>query len=74
MDWDIFHFMGGTTISFKNSQLTLGMGYGFGNRALNPEEGGLSGNDPAVKSVAREYFGGAEYSYSSFIWVIGFSF
>jgi hypothetical protein len=73
-DWDIYHFMGGTTISLQNSQLTLGMGYGYGNRALDAGEGGLSGADRAVKSVAREFYDGARYSYSSFVWVLGFSF
>ncbi len=74
MDWDIYHFMGGTTISLKNFQVTLGMGYGYGSRALDAEQGSLQGADSGVESVAREFFSGAEYSYSSFVWVVGFSF
>ncbi|MFA9453591.1 MAG: OmpP1/FadL family transporter [Candidatus Aminicenantaceae bacterium] len=74
MDWDIYHFMGGTTISFKNSQLTLGMGYGYGGRSLSPGEGSLAGANPIAKSVAKMFFGELGYSYSSFVWVIGFSF
>lgn len=74
MDWDIYHFMGGTTISFKNSQLTLGMGYGYGSRPLSPGEGSLAGADPTARSVSGRFFKEMEYSYSSFVWVLGFSF
>jgi hypothetical protein len=74
MDWDIYHFMGGTTLSFKKSQLTLGMGYAYGNRDVIIEEGLLPGADPVVEIVTGALFEGMEYLYSSFVWVIGYSF
>jgi hypothetical protein len=69
-DWDIHHLIAGTEIFIKNSALTLGVGYSFGDREIGqqPEviNGGLDGQwNP---------FEGLEFRYSTYKLIIGFSF
>ncbi len=71
-EWDLYHIMGGTTFTVLGSQITLGMGYGFGKRTL--DAGNKSIDDPTLKDIADNVFGELEYSYTSFKWVLGFSF
>jgi hypothetical protein len=70
-DWDLYHLMAGTTFTAVGMQFTLGVGYSFGSQTEGPRP---SGDDPAVKSVSREFFSDLEYKYSSLKFVLGFSF
>jgi hypothetical protein len=63
--------MAGTTFTAVGMQFTLGVGYSFGSQTEGPRP---SGDDPAVKSVSREFFSDLEYKYSSLKFVLGFSF
>jgi len=70
-DWDLFHFMGGTTFTAFGSQFTFGMGYAYGNHTGKDQQ---TPDDPTLGNIAREYFSDLQYTYSSFKWVLGFSF
>jgi hypothetical protein len=70
-DWDLFHFMGGSAFDVLGFPITFGMGYSFGNRSGVQRR---AGNDPEFDSVAQELLRNQEFSYSSFRWILGFSF
>lgn len=67
-DWDIYHIVTGAEIAIKNSALTVGLGYSFGNREI--------GSRPDI--LERETlvgfwdpFGGLKFRYSSYKLIIG---
>jgi hypothetical protein len=73
-DWDIFHVMGGTTVTFKNTTLTLGIGYSHGSRDAGSRESVLNRPDVTIENLASSFFSDLAYTYSSFVWVFGFTF
>jgi hypothetical protein len=70
-DWDLFHLRGGTTVAAFGSQVTLGLGYTFGEIM---EDQPAEADDPVLGDLARVYFSNLKYTYSSFKWILGFSF
>ena len=70
-DWDLFHFMGGTSFQALGFPITIGMGYSFGSKQGRQRQ---SVNDPEFDNIAQEYLGDLDYSYSGFRWILGFSF
>ena len=70
-DWDLFHFMGGTTFTAIDLQFTLGVGYSFGSK----KEGRRQYiDDPTLNNIAQEFLSDLESTYSSLKFVLGFSF
>jgi hypothetical protein len=70
-DWDIHHIITGAEIAIKNSALTVGLGYAFGNREI--------GSRPDV--LAREEIDGfwdpfesLKFRYSTYKLIVGFAF
>jgi hypothetical protein len=70
-DWDIHHIITGAEIAIKNSALTLGLGYSFGNREI--------GSRPDI--LAREEIDGfwdpfesLKFRYSTYKLIVGFAF
>ena len=70
-DWDLFHFMGGTTFTAFGSQITLGIGYAHGSKKEDQQP---ALDDPTLANIAKNYFSDLQYTYSGFKWVLGFSF
>ena len=70
-DWDLFHFMFGTTFTALGSQFTVGMGYARGSKTEDQQQ---PADDPTLGDIARLYFSDLKYSYASLKWIIGFSF
>jgi hypothetical protein len=70
-DWDLFHFMGGATFAAIGFQFSLGMGYSFGSEEGMPRQRTAG---PAIQDIAGRYLSDLDYSYSSFKWILGFSF
>ncbi|MBE0712125.1 MAG: hypothetical protein IH583_07050, partial [Candidatus Aminicenantes bacterium] len=70
-DWDIHHIITGAEIAIKNSALTVGLGYAFGNREI--------GSRPDI--LAREELEGfwdpfesLKFRYSTYKLIVGFAF
>jgi hypothetical protein len=63
--------MGGSSFDVLGFPITFGMGYSFGNRKGGQRQ---AVNDPEFDSIAQELLRNREYSYSSFRWILGFSF
>jgi hypothetical protein len=70
-DWDIHHIITGAEIAIKNSALTVGLGYAFGNREI--------GSRPDI--LAREEIDGfwdpfesLKFRYSTYKLIVGFAF
>lgn len=70
-DWDIHHIVTGAEITIKNSALTVGLGYSFGNREI--------GSRPDI--LAREELDGfwdpfdsMKFRYSTYKLIVGFAF
>lgn len=70
-DWDIHHIITGAEIAIKNSALTVGLGYAFGNREI--------GSRPDI--LAREELDGLwdpfeslKFRYSTYKLIVGFAF
>jgi hypothetical protein len=70
-DWDLFHFMGGASFDILGFPITLGMGYSFGNKTGGRRR---EVNDPYFDSISQEFLFDRGSSYSSFRWLLGFSF
>ncbi len=70
-DWDIYHIMTGSTFTFLKSQWTLGVGYSYGARSAFT---GDRAQSPGLRLIAQRFFKEAGFSYSSFRWILGFSF
>jgi hypothetical protein len=70
-DWGLYHFMGGTTFEALGSQFTLGVGYAYGSRK---QKNGQLYSDSSLGNIANAVFSDLKYSYSSFRWILGFSF
>lgn len=69
-DWNINHFMTGAEFAVKNSALTVGLGFSFGDREI--------GNRPAILERAGlsglwDPFEGLKFRYATFKFVIGFA-
>ena len=70
-DWDIYHIVTGAEIAIKNSALTVGLGYSFGNREI--------GSRPDI--LARQELEGfwdpfesLKFRYSTYKLIVGFAF
>ena len=70
-DWNIHHFITGAEITIKNSALTVGLGYSYGDREIGrrPEIFDGGGLDNLWNP-----FDGLKFRYSSYKLIIGFSF
>ena len=73
-DWDIFHVMGGTTVTFQNTTLTLGIGYAHGSQVAGSGSRTSKQSDLSIEILISSYFSDLAYTYSSFVWVFGFTF
>jgi hypothetical protein len=70
-DWDIYHIITGAEVAIKNTVVTFGLGYSFGNREL--------GGRPPI--LAREELEGfwdpfesLKFRYSTYKLIVGFAF
>lgn len=70
-DWDLYHFMVGTTFRFKKTQWTLGLGYSWGSREKKKDP---SIDDPYEKYKIRNFLGDWDFRYDSVSILFGFSF
>jgi hypothetical protein len=70
-DWNIYHFMSGTTFKIKSYSFTLGLGYAFGSRRT------MRVPNPMPEDIQERLIGsisGYEFNYSSIKFLIGFAF
>ncbi len=70
-DWNIYHFMSGTTFKIKSYSFTLGLGYAFGSRRT------MRVPNPISEEIQERLIGsisGYEFNYSSIKFLIGFAF
>jgi len=70
-DWDIQHFIAGAEVTVKNSALTFGLGYSFGNREVGSRPGVL---DRRGLEDFWDPFSALKFRYSSFKLIVGIAF
>jgi hypothetical protein len=70
-DWNIHHVITGAEIAIKNSALTLGLGYSFGNREIGSRPDILEGGP---LNGLWDPFAGLKFRYSTYKLIVGFAF
>ncbi len=70
-DWDIYHIVTGAEIAIKNSALTVGLGYSFGNREIGSRPDILERED---LGGLWDPFEGLKFRYSTYKMIVGFAF
>jgi hypothetical protein len=68
---DIYHFMGGTTFTFMKSELTIGIGYSFGEDIIEKK---FKPFDSKVEERLIGFIKKLPFEYRSFTFVLGYSF
>ena len=68
--WDIYHLMLGGSFNVLDLEFTVGLGYAFGSEIVKKGSGTLAPLDSYVIDI----FDGADFSYQSFNFVLGFAF
>lgn len=69
--WDIYHLMLGGSFQILDSELTLGVGYAFGNDQVKHK---TDPPDLVPQFSLASFFNGANFSYKTYKAVIGFAF
>jgi hypothetical protein len=69
--WDIYHLMLGGSLNVLDLEFTLGLGYAFGKEQIKKQS-----QSPSLESSSTltNTFGGANFSYRSFKFILGFAF